>query len=167
MPPRSIRGNVETRIRKAMDPDGEYDAIVLARAGLERLDLLNIVTAELPLDIMLPAPGQAALAIQCRDDAVDRAGRVDQPFANQPGDTGRTCVSGRTRRRLLGPGRSLRRIRRRYVRLRGRVLAIDGGSRRCRIDHACTNRDARHAGALLAQDALARGAADLMAELAR
>ncbi len=65
--PISIRGNVDTRVRKALDPAGEFDAIVLARAGLERLERLDVVTEELPLDVMLPAPGQGALAVQCRD----------------------------------------------------------------------------------------------------
>jgi hydroxymethylbilane synthase len=65
----SIRGNVDTRIRKALDPGGDYDAIVLARAGLERLDRLDAATEELSLDLMLPAPGQGALAIQCRDES--------------------------------------------------------------------------------------------------
>jgi hydroxymethylbilane synthase len=66
--PLSIRGNVDTRIRKALDPTGPYDAIVLARAGLERLDRLDVATEDLPLDLMLPAPGQGALAVQCRDE---------------------------------------------------------------------------------------------------
>lgn len=61
---RSIRGNVETRIRKAVQ--GEYDATVLAAAGLLRLNLEAHVTHWLPLDVMLPAPGQGALAVQCR-----------------------------------------------------------------------------------------------------
>jgi hydroxymethylbilane synthase len=63
----SIRGNVETRLRKVSEPHGDLDAIVLARAGLERLDLLDQATETLPLDVMLPAPGQGALAVQCRD----------------------------------------------------------------------------------------------------
>ncbi len=63
---RSIRGNVETRIRKTLT--GDYDATLLALAGLERLDLLDHVTERLPLDVMLPAPGQGALAVQCRAD---------------------------------------------------------------------------------------------------
>jgi hydroxymethylbilane synthase len=67
----SIRGNVDTRLRKAQQND--YDAVVLAAAGLQRLGLLDQVTAYLPFDVMLPAPGQAALAVQCRaDDAVIR-----------------------------------------------------------------------------------------------
>jgi hydroxymethylbilane synthase len=59
-----LRGNVDTRLRKAID--GPYDAIVLAGAGLARLGLLSYVTQWLPLEVMLPAPGQGALAVQCR-----------------------------------------------------------------------------------------------------
>ena len=60
----SLRGNVDTRLRKALD--GQYDAIILAGAGLTRLGLEENVTQWLPLDVMLPAPGQGALAVQCR-----------------------------------------------------------------------------------------------------
>jgi hydroxymethylbilane synthase len=63
---RSLRGNVDTRLRKVLD--GQYDAIVLAGAGLTRLGLDSHVTEWLPLDDMLPAPGQGALAVQCRAD---------------------------------------------------------------------------------------------------
>jgi hydroxymethylbilane synthase len=61
-----IRGNVDTRIRKVQA--GEYDATVLAAAGLIRLELTEMVTQWLDLDLMLPAPGQGALAVQCRAD---------------------------------------------------------------------------------------------------
>ncbi len=60
----SLRGNVDTRIRKTLD--GQYDAIVLAGAGLQRLGLEEHVTEWLPFEVMLPAPGQGALAVQCR-----------------------------------------------------------------------------------------------------
>ena len=60
----SLRGNVDTRLRKALD--GQYDAIILAGAGLTRLGLDKDVAEWLPLDVMLPAPGQGALAVQCR-----------------------------------------------------------------------------------------------------
>jgi hydroxymethylbilane synthase len=63
-----IRGNVPTRIRKALDPAGAYDAIVLAYAGLARLDRLDVVSQVLSFDQMMPAPGQGALGVQCRDE---------------------------------------------------------------------------------------------------
>jgi hydroxymethylbilane synthase len=63
---RPLRGNVDTRVRKALS--GAYDAIVIAAAGVERLGLADAVTEYLPLELMLPAPGQGALAIQCRAD---------------------------------------------------------------------------------------------------
>ncbi len=66
---RSIRGNVETRIRKVQE--GQYDATVLAAAGVTRLGLEQYVAEWLPLEIMLPAPGQGALAVQCRADDTD------------------------------------------------------------------------------------------------
>ena len=62
----SLRGNVDTRLRKALE--GQCDAIILAGAGLTRLGLDSHVTQWLPLNVMLPAPGQGALAIQCRAD---------------------------------------------------------------------------------------------------
>ncbi|SQD93593.1 MULTISPECIES: hydroxymethylbilane synthase [unclassified Parafrankia] len=58
-----IRGNVDTRIKKAID--GEVDAVVLAHAGLDRLDRLDAVTEIISPEVMLPAPGQGALAIEC------------------------------------------------------------------------------------------------------
>jgi hydroxymethylbilane synthase len=61
-----IRGNVDTRIRKVRD--GEYDAVVLARAGLARLGRLEEATEVLDPLQMLPAPGQGALAVETREE---------------------------------------------------------------------------------------------------
>jgi hydroxymethylbilane synthase len=63
-----IRGNVDTRIGYLAK--GELDAVVLARAGLERLGRLDEASEVLDLSIMLPAPGQGALAVECVDPAV-------------------------------------------------------------------------------------------------
>ena len=62
----AIRGNVDTRIRKV--GAGEYDAVVLARAGVARLGRLDEVTEVLDPLQMLPAPGQGALAVECRTE---------------------------------------------------------------------------------------------------
>jgi hydroxymethylbilane synthase len=63
---RDLRGNVETRLRKLAE--GEVDAAVLAAAGLARLGLAPDHALPLPLTVMVPAPGQGCLALQCRDD---------------------------------------------------------------------------------------------------
>ncbi len=69
-----IRGNVDTRIGKVRT--GEYDAVVLARAGLARLARLDEVTEVLDPLQMLPAPGQGALAIECRSADLDLAAEL-------------------------------------------------------------------------------------------
>ncbi|ASO18119.1 hydroxymethylbilane synthase [Actinoalloteichus hoggarensis] len=66
---RPLRGNVDTRLRKVAD--GELDAIVVARAGLARLGLLDVITESLDPLQMLSAPAQGALAVECRVDDVD------------------------------------------------------------------------------------------------
>ena len=67
-----IRGNVDTRLRKLAS--GDYDAIVLAAAGLERLGLAEVITEPFGPDLMLPAVGQGALAVEVRaDDAATAA----------------------------------------------------------------------------------------------
>ncbi|HSV38209.1 MAG TPA: hydroxymethylbilane synthase [Nocardioidaceae bacterium] len=73
-----IRGNVDTRIRKVAE--GEYDAVILARAGLARLGRLDEVTEVLDPIQMLPAPGQGALAVECRPDLADDLAVLDDPF---------------------------------------------------------------------------------------
>lgn len=66
-----VRGNVDTRIGRVTS--GEVDGVVLARAGLSRLGRLDEITENLDPLQMLPAPGQGALAVECRRDDVDLA----------------------------------------------------------------------------------------------
>ncbi|MBN1262446.1 MAG: hydroxymethylbilane synthase [Anaerolineae bacterium] len=61
-----IRGNIDTRLRKAAEEP--YDAVILAVAGLVRLGLAGRITQVLPPEVMLPAVGQGALAVEIRDD---------------------------------------------------------------------------------------------------
>ncbi len=77
----SIRGNVETRLRKL--DEGLYEAIVLALAGLRRVGLEKRMTEKLSLDVMLPAPGQGALAVQRRTDD-EASARLLEPIHDVP-----------------------------------------------------------------------------------
>jgi hydroxymethylbilane synthase len=92
-----IRGNVETRLAKVAS--GEFDATVLALAGLRRLGLPVREQEILSVQVMLPAPGQGAIAVQCRaDDELTRirlAAIDDEP-------TRRTTDAERELLRLLG-----------------------------------------------------------------
>jgi hydroxymethylbilane synthase len=67
-----VRGNVDTRLARVTD--GDLAAVVLARAGLERLGRLDAATEWLDPDVMAPAPGQGALAVECRPDLRTAAG---------------------------------------------------------------------------------------------
>lgn len=64
--PVPVRGNVDTRLRRVAD--GELDAVMLARAGLLRLGRAAESTETIPTDLVLPAPAQGALAVECRQD---------------------------------------------------------------------------------------------------
>lgn len=68
---RSLRGNVDTRLRKL--EDGEYDAIILAAAGLNRLGKRELIRGTISIDAMCPAAGQGALAVEIRAGDSDTA----------------------------------------------------------------------------------------------
>ncbi len=77
-----LRGNVDTRLRKALTED--YDGVVLAAAGIGRLGLTSQVTEFIPPEVMPPAPGQGALAVEARADApeiLELLARIDDPEA--------------------------------------------------------------------------------------
>ncbi len=66
---KNLRGNVNTRLKKLQE--GEYDAIILAAAGLIRLDMKDRITSTIPVDQCLPAGGQGAVGIECRQNDSD------------------------------------------------------------------------------------------------
>jgi hydroxymethylbilane synthase len=164
-----IRGNVPTRIAKALDPNGPYDALVLARAGLERLNLLENVTEELSLDVMLPAPGQGALAVQCRDE-------VESLVLLQPLNHAATRAAVTVERAFLEglgggcstPVAAYAYMERGQLRLRGRVIGDDGRSLVEVLGMANIREPsspallARQLGLDMAQRALKQGAGDLL-----
>lgn len=73
---RPIRGNVETRVKKVIS--GEYDAAVLAEAGLARLGMKDVIAQRFSIRDFVPAPGQGAIAIVCRRDHTALAGMLQQ-----------------------------------------------------------------------------------------
>ncbi|HRQ37997.1 MAG TPA: hydroxymethylbilane synthase [Chloroflexota bacterium] len=155
----SIRGNVDTRLQKVQT--GLYDATILAAAGLTRLGMESHIAQYLPLDVMLPAPGQGALAVQCRteDTAV-----LSLLAPINDADT-RCCVlAERAFLDGLGSGCSLpvgayATIKNNEIMLTGLVAAVDG-SRVIEVNGY--GRDPHQLGAELAAQALAQGAVALL-----
>jgi hydroxymethylbilane synthase len=152
---RSIRGNVDTRIRKV--EAGEYDAALLAAAGIRRLGLESAVSEWLPPETMLPAPGQGALAVQCRaDDAAIR-----NLLAGLDDDEARAeTTAERAFLEALGGGCAAPvaalavTTTTPRVRLQGLVASVDGGD----VVRVRGEGDPVEVGARLAQEALSLGA---------
>ncbi|MBE1877995.1 hydroxymethylbilane synthase [Myceligenerans pegani] len=76
-----IRGNVGTRLDRALGPEADLDAVVLATAGLKRVGRTDVISQYIPIETMTPAPGQGALAVEVRTADVVRgpAGTVPDP----------------------------------------------------------------------------------------
>lgn len=157
-----LRGNVDTRVAKVQR--GDYEAIVLAAAGLNRLGLARVITEHLSLDWFLPAPGQAALAVQCR--AADRAVReaaaaLDEPLVHAATDAERTFLAE------LGGGCSAPvaaialPVSAELLEMRGFVGSLDGHTN-VRVHAVGAPLHAAELGRQLAGEALAQGAGALL-----
>jgi hydroxymethylbilane synthase len=160
-----IRGNVDTRIRKVAD--GEVDGVVLARAGLARLDRLAEVTEVIDPLQMLPAPAQGALAVECRaddDEMVELLSSLDDPDSRAAVvaerallaalEAGCTAPVGALADVAEGDDGS-------ELFLRGLVAAVDGTDV-VRLSATGPTSDAQGVGTRLAAELLDLGAADLM-----
>lgn len=169
-----IRGNVDTRI--GFVRDGELDAVVLAAAGLSRLGRSGEVTEFLPVDTVLPAPGQGALAIECAASSADLAAalaELDDPYTRAAVTAERALLAALEAgcsapvgalADLLVDGQVVNELR-----LRGVVGTTDGSSL---VQLSTTgpvptsHDDAAALGRELAAEMLAKGAAGLMGERA-
>lgn len=168
-----LRGNVDTRIRK-LDA-GEYDGIILAAAGLHRLDFADRLADRLtyfPLDLLLPAPGQGALAIECRNEA----GILNllHPLQNLTAQA--TTSAERSFMRRLGAGCYLpvaayAAISAESFTLTGLVISLDG-QRSIRVSQSIPWGSATSFAAVeqlaidVAEQALAQGADQIIREIA-
>lgn len=154
-----LRGNMDARVRKLMS--AEYDAIVLASAGLTRLGLQAHITETLPLDVMLPAPGQGALALQCRAQDMETLGllaAIHDPITFASVTAERAFLAG------LGGGCSLpigafAQKNDGQIILTGGVISADG-KRAIRL--SAVDKEPYELGERLAHFVLERGAADLL-----
>jgi len=158
-----LRGNVDTRIRKAMK--GDYDAIVLAAAGVLRLGLGEHIVEYLPFSVMLPAPGQGALAVQCR---ADDSATCELLAAIDDSATRNAITAERAFLKSLGGGcstpvaayaTSAIHNQTSKIELTGLVASTDG---RRVIRVSGEGLDPTTLGVELAQQALAQGAGDLL-----
>ncbi len=167
-----LRGNVDTRLRK-LDA-GDYDCIVLAAAGLHRLNLHERLAGRLlylPVDVMMPAPGQGALALETRDEPAMRA--LIAPLCN-PAEQATTSAERMFMRRLGAgcylPVAAYGEIAGNVLTLRGLVISQDG-QQQVRVQQSMgwtpktPVEQAERLGALLAEQALAQGACEIIQSL--
>ena len=161
-----IRGNVDTRLRKLRADGGEYDAIILAKAGVERLGFGSDITEVFSSDQMLPAPGQGALAIECRASDEELRSMLSKLH-----DTHTAVEVGAERAFLAAleagcntPVGALATIEQRadgsYVRFQGRCLSNDG-SRVIETAGECRVGEEVRLGQAMAEETRARGFAEL------
>lgn len=157
---RPIRGNVETRQRKVMK--GDYHATVLAAAGIDRLKL-DVATAErLPLEAMLPAPGQGAIAVQCRENdtgVLQLLAQINHDETRRVTRAERTFLAG------LGGGcaapvAAFAYVENNTIYMTGLVTQPDG-KRQIRVEGSDTDSEAL--GRQLAEQAIGRGAGSILA----
>jgi hydroxymethylbilane synthase len=161
---RLLRGNVETRLAKL--DRGEYDAVVLAVAGLVRLGLAGRIRARLPVEQLLPAPGQGALGIECLASAADVMALL-APLADA--DTSACVRAERVVSRSLGgsctvPLGAYAEANGSELRLRALVASPDG-KRVARVDLRGPAADAERLGERAADELRHQGAAEILASL--
>ncbi len=163
-----IRGNIDTRIRKALDTGSIYDGIILAAAGIERLGRADVISEILSLSDMLPAPGQGALAVQCRDELTSKSlfAAINHTPTEIAVTSERAFLAG------LGGGCALPIaaygvVDGHKLHLRGSVTAVDGRKQiDVEIEGAASIAEARLLGAELARIALGQGVASLLESIA-
>lgn len=160
----SLRGNLDTRLRKL--DEGQYDAIILAAAGLKRLGLGERIRAVLPSEVSLPAAGQGALGIECLAARPEVAAWL-APL-NDPDTSACVRAERAVARALAGscevPLGAYAEMRAGRLWLRG-FVALPDGSRMVRAEREGDPVDAEALGRALADDLRAQGAEAILAEL--
>lgn len=156
-----IRGNVDTRLQKL--DDGQYDAIVLAEAGMRRLGLEQRITHVIPKQLMLPAVGQGALGIEARSNDRDILGILAglNHAASHAAVLAERAMLATLEAGCLAPVGVWARVIDDQLTMDGIVLASDGSQRMATQVEGPTDQ-AVEVGRQAAQELLAQGAADLI-----
>jgi hydroxymethylbilane synthase len=158
-----IRGNADTRLRKVTD--GEFDAIVLAYSGLTRINRLDAVAEVFDTGQMLPAPGQGALAVECRADRADLIEileTLDDP-ASRAAVTAERALLATLEAGCSAPVGAYAALEDRTLHLIGVVVGYDG-ERQIRLSESGPPDTAERLGRELATRMIADGADQLMGE---
>lgn len=160
----SLRGNLDTRLRKL--DEGQYDAIILAAAGLTRLGLKDRIRSTIPAEASLPAAGQGALGIEALSDRPEVAAWV-APL-NDAATAACVRAERAVSRALAGscevPLGAYAEYANGMIRLRGLVATPDG-TRIARAEHSGPAADPETLGLRLVDDLRAQGANEILAAL--
>jgi hydroxymethylbilane synthase len=162
-----LRGNVHTRLRKL--DEGQYAAVILAAAGLKRLGLASRITVVLEPEDSLPAAGQGALAIECRDsrmDLIELVAPLSHPETQWCVRAERSVSRGLSGSCVMPIAAFARRVDS-GLSLRGFVSSPDGSTHVSAEERAPDlSADPEAIGQVLAQRLLAGGAREILAALA-
>jgi len=171
-----LRGNLDTRLRKL--DEGQFDAIILAAAGVKRLGLQNRITEILPFEVSLPAIGQGAIGIECRadDESINKivgalnhketsiAVRAERAFLRKLEGGCQVPIAAYARIEHRAEGKEQRAQKDSLLVMDGLVGSVNG--QRIIKGHIEGNlNDYESLGNRLAEDLLSRGAHEILAEV--
>jgi hydroxymethylbilane synthase len=159
----NLRGNVNSRLKRL--DNGEFDGLILAAAGLKRLNFLNRIASYLSFEESLPAAGQGALGVECREDDEET---IDIISCLNHADTFSVVSAERALCRHLNGGclipiASFAQINHSELSLRG-LVANQDGTKIVRAHSSGHPNDAEKIGLRVGEELLARGAAKILAE---
>jgi len=164
--PVEMRGNLQTRLEKLKN--GDCDAMILAYAGVYRMDMSAYISEHLPLDQFIPAVGQGSVAIQCAQTLPTELQNIIRSACNH--ETTEICILAE--RELLSkldggcsvPVYGHAQIEKDIVNLTGGVLSLDGQQK---IEFSLVGKNPIELGQKLADQLISAGASDLLKEIRR
>jgi hydroxymethylbilane synthase len=161
-----VRGNLQTRLRKLKE--GACDALMLAYAGVHRMEFHPLIAHRFSTDTIIPAVGQGSVAVQCAQNLAPELKQKIRELTNHPG-TEKTLLAERAYLRTMEGGCSvpvfaLAHLTKDQVHIRGGVVSLDGT--KMLIETANSSIDyPEEAGQILAERIIARGGGEILKEI--